>query len=105
MKGEKKEIKTDKAINSALEDYLRREQKVFEAIRSLETVPGTGDLVKGFEAELGKVQEKVKAATRGTGAADLKGAYKDLEDIKKRETEATGRSSIRDTAVLGVLVA
>jgi hypothetical protein len=36
-------------------------------------------------------------------AAVVSSVQSRLDDIKKRETEATGRSSIRDTAVLGVL--
>lgn len=76
--------KKDDAITGALDDYLRREGKVFETVRELEKVPGTEKLVAAFEVEIAEVQARVKSAARDTGDQVLKQAYKDLDDIKDR---------------------
>src|ERR1051326_7451235 len=76
--------KKDDAITGALDEYLRREGKVFETLREIEKVKGTENVVSGLETELGKIQAKVKKASRDEADAVFKQAYKDLEDIKDR---------------------
>jgi len=78
------EAKKDDAITGAMDEYLRRESKVFDALRELEKVPATEKIVAAFEVEIAAVQSRVRKATREEGDTVLKQAYKDLESIKDR---------------------
>lgn len=74
----------DDAITGALDEYLRREGKVFETLHEIEDVEGTGKVVSDFEKEISVIQAKVKTAPRDDADKIFKQAYKDLEDIKTR---------------------
>lgn len=74
----------DDAITGALDEYLRREGKVFETLHEIDDVEGTGKVVSEFEKEISAIQAKVKAAPRDDADKIFKQAYKDLEDIKTR---------------------
>lgn len=76
--------KKDDAITGALDEYLKRESKVLDALRELEKVAGTEQLVKDFEGEISVIQNTVKTAKREDADKTFKQAYKDLETIKDR---------------------
>jgi hypothetical protein len=72
----------DNSIREHMEDYLRREAKVLEAINTLRSVPRTADKVRLLEAQLASVQRAVAKLDREGGAKGLEKAYKELDDIK-----------------------
>lgn len=87
--------KTDDAIQAALTDYLRREQKVLDALAELEKAEGTAEVVAAFELEVERIQLRVKAAVRDHAVATIRQAHQDLDDIKARarKAEATGKGN------------
>lgn len=82
--------KQDKKIGGALDDYERRESKVLEAVKQLESVPATGQIVVDLEQRVSLIRRSVLTTGRDVAPEVIEKAYEDLESIKK-EAEAAAK--------------
>lgn len=80
--------KQDKKIGSALDDYERREAKVLEAVKELESVPATGQIVDDLEQRVSVIRRSVLTTGRDVAPATINKAYEDLEAIKEEARAA-----------------
>ncbi len=80
--------KADSKIVGALDDYTRREEKVLEAVKALESVPATGHLVVDLEQRVSLIRKSVREAGRDEAAQVITKAYEDLDTIKDEARRA-----------------
>jgi hypothetical protein len=84
------EEKQDKKIGSALDDYERREGKVLEAIKELEAVPATGQIVVDLQQRVSLIRRSLLNTGRDVAPKVIEQGYDDLEAIKE-EARAAGK--------------
>lgn len=80
--------KLDKKIGNALDDYERREAKVLEAVKELEALPATGQIVVDLEQRISLIRRSVLDTGRDVAPKAIEKAYDDLEAIKEEARAA-----------------
>jgi hypothetical protein len=77
-------LSKDSALRRKLEDYLRREEKVVEAVNALRAIDVAEPVADELERQVNAIQKSVTDAEREGGGKALEEAFKSLEAIKTK---------------------